>query len=287
MAPTGVPPTPSAAPSGGGRPTVADLAELVHQAAVPLGRDLVVVVRTPADHLDLALWPVPPGPSPTEVLIGWRPEPGARAVGLVSSGREHGPDRQGPVTLTVLAERGGASATVLERPGRPPLTLVEPPQGWGADALRRTLGLPTPAPAHGVSAWLESTWLALVAALAWSADDPPGRNPVTWEQVAGLHPLADAHGPAATPRALARATLALDRTSSWSRLLEQADAALPHPTTRPPGGRTVPLTAWFDQGSFARWLLRQHPDPDQLLLDLLAHLSERTADQLLEALVSL
>lgn len=287
MAPTGVPPSPSAAPSGAGRPTVAALAELVHQAAVPLGGDLVVVVRTRAEHLDLALWPVPPGPSPTEVLIGWRPEPGARAVGLVSAGHEHGPTRHGPVALTVLTDARGDSATVLERPDEPATTLVEPPQGWGADALRRTLGLPTPAPVHGPSACVESTWLAQVAALAWPTDASAASGPVTWEQVAGLHPLADPHGPVATPRALARATLALDRASSWSRLLEQADAALPHPDLHPPGGRTVPLTAWFDQGSFARWLLRHQPDPDQLLFDLLDHLPERAADQLLAALVSL
>lgn len=287
MAPTGVPPSSSAAPSGADRPTVADLAELVHQAAVPLDRDLVVVVRTGTGHLDLALWPVPSGPSPTEVLVGWRPEPGALAVGLVSAGHEHGPTRHGPVTLTVLTDARGAGATVLERPGQPAMTLVEPPQGWGADALRRTLGLPTPAPDHGPSACVESTWLAQVAALAWPTDATAAAGPVTWEQVAGLHPLADPHGPVATPRALARATLALDRTSSWSRLLEQAEAALPRLGQHPPGGRRVPLTAWFDQGSFSRWLLRHHPDPDELLFALLDHLPDGPADQLLAALVTL
>ena len=58
-------------------------------------------------------------------------------------------------------------------------------------------------------------------------------------------------------------------------------------TPSPPGGRTVPLAAWFDQGSFSRWMLRQQPDTDQVLLDLLDHLTDHAAEQLLAALISL
>jgi hypothetical protein len=265
---------------------VVALAELVHEAAAPLHQDLVVVVRTRSDHLDLALWPIAdPGPSPTEVLIGWRPEPGARAVGLVSAGHEHGPARTGPVSLTVLTDVHGGSATVLERPDRPPLTVTDPPQGWGADALRRTLGLPTPPPDHPVSACVEVTWLAHVAALAWPAGQPPA-PPLDWPRVARVHPLVELGAPVPTPHDLARATRSLDTVSSWSRLLHQAAADLPAGPT-PPGGRTVPLVAWFDQGSFSRWMLRRQPDADQLLFDLLDHLTDEAAEQLLAALVSL
>jgi hypothetical protein len=177
----------------------------------------------------------------------------------------------------VLADTDGAAATVLERPGAEPILLAEQPQGWGADALRRTLGLPTPAPEHPVSACVEATWIAHLAALAWPAgiDRLP---PLTWEQVARVHPLADPCGAVPTPQALAHSTCSLDRESSWSRLLQSVATEITGATPSPPGGRTVPLAAWFDQGSFSRWMLRQ-PDTDQVLLDLLDHLTDHAAEQ--------
>lgn len=289
MSRAAVPPsaTPPPAPVAADPLSVAELADLVHEAATPLQQDLVVVVRTHPDHLDLALWPIGGhGPSPTDVLIGWRPDPGVRAVGLVSAGQEYGPAHQGPVAVTVLADTDGAAATVLERPGAEPILLAEQPQGWGADALRRTLGLPTPAPEHPVSACVEATWIAHLAALAWPAgiDRLP---PLTWEQVARVHPLADPCGAVPTPQALAHSTCSLDRESSWSRLLQSVATEITGATPSPPGGRTVPLAAWFDQGSFSRWMLRQQPDTDQVLLDLLDHLTDHAAEQLLAALISL
>lgn len=265
---------------------IPDLAQVVHEATASLHQDLVVLVRTTPNHLELAVWPVPhPGPSTIDVLVGWRPDPGLRAVGLVSTGEEHGPERQGPVALTVLTDTDGHSATVLERPHGDPLTLVEEPTGWGADALRRTLGLPTPPPQHPVSAYVDAVWLGFLASEVWPAE--AGR-PTTlgWDQVARLHPLAEPDGPSRRPHELAQAARSMDRSSSWSRLL-QALALDRAGAVQPPGGRSVPLTAWFDQGSFSRWMLRSQPDPDHVLFDLLDHLTDEAADRLLEALVSL
>lgn len=49
----------------------------------------------------------------------------------------------------------------------------------------------------------------------------------------------------------------------------------------------VAPTAWFDQGSFSRWVLRRQADPAPVLLELLDALDERTGQRLLSALVSL
>lgn len=273
-----------------------ELTHLVHEAAAPMHRDQVVVVRFHADHLDLALWPIPPsGRSNTEVLVGWRPDPGVRAVGLVSAGTaraiDPGTDQtrlDGPVTVTVITDVEGHTATVLEHQGGEVVTVPEPPTGWGADCLRRTLGLPTPRPEVPVSACVEGTWLAHLSAAAW--DPSTGRSrALSWAEMAQMHPLGQAGQGLATPapRSLARLTQLLDQESSWSALLEAVGSEIPGSTLNPPGGRQVPLAAWFDQGSFSRWMLRRVPDPDQVLFDLLDHLSEEGADRLLSALVSL
>lgn len=266
--------------------SVADLAQVVHELTAPTGHDQVVVTSTTDDRLEVKIWPIPAGaPSPTDVLIGWRPRGPVGAVGLVVSGQEHSPVHLGRVGLTVMIDSQARAATVLERPEHQPELILETPQGWASDALHRTLGLATPPPDVPVSACVDASWLAQVAAVAW----PPevdGLPPLTWAQIAPLHPLAPA-GPSSTPQALAALTTEMDRASGWSRLLHQAAASLPPSAIHPPGGRPVPLGAWFDQGSFSRWMLRQQPDVSDLFWDLLDQLTDEAASKLMDALVSL
>jgi len=267
-------------------PTIHELADLVHEAATPLNRDLVAVVHTDGRTVELGLWPISDEANATpDVLIGWRPDPGIRALALVSAGLEHGSSGGGPVTVTVASEMSGSTATVIERPGGETIRVSETPLGWGADALHRALGLPTPRPTESLSACVEGIWLTHIALrhFPWGEAAPA----LAWEDLAAIHPLVDPDGDTPTPRSLAAATAALDAEASWSSLLEVLDTDIVSAGVHPPGGRMVAPTAWFDQGSFSRWVLRRQADPAPVLLELLDALDERTGQRLLSALVSL
>src|SRR5690606_33829094 len=199
-----------ASPSGA--PPLTALAEVVHQGTFDEPSDLVVLCGYGTESVDLGFWPIPPEVEhPTDVLVGWKPPEWASVVGLVTNGEARSADSIDSVRVTVTMSVDGQSATVLERAGHAPETLAEPPQGWGAVALRCCLGLPTAAPGYGLHVCVEGHWLREIIGLL--ADDAVHDAPVTWDQVALVHPLHPSGWPA-PPSQLRSATAALETEST-------------------------------------------------------------------------
>lgn len=274
-----------AAPLAG--PPLTALAELIHRATVDHPSDLVVTCRVVDGSVDFGFCPVPAVVRhPTEVLVGWRPVPGTEIVGLVTAGEARSDDAIEPVRVTVLTAASGRAATVLERAGGRSETLTDAPWGWGADALRRCLALPTPPPEHGLGVCVEGTWLAAVTELL--RERAHRRQPVSWSQLARLHPLQrGGRGTRVDGAArLHAATTTLEAESSWERMLVLVSQSTARRFPNPAEGVSVPLHEWFDAGSFSRWSARQHPDLDDLLFEVLDQLPSDLAAELLDALVS-
>ena len=129
------------------------------------------------------------------------------------------------------------------------------------DLLQRAVGATTPPAALTVSALAGRVWLdRLIDLLA----DHPGSSSAAWEELAKRHPIAPAAGRRrpADARALSRLARSLDEPGGWRRLaqsLRDTDLSVP-----------PDLEAWFDAGSFERWLLHRLPEPHDLLDDLAA-----------------
>ncbi len=270
--------------AGPPNPILGVVAEIIHQGTADQADDLVALCSFDDDGIDLALWSIPPEVGhPTDVLVGWRPPEWATVVGLVTTGEARSADSIEAVQVTVATESSGQTATVLERSGRAPETLLDPPEGWGADALARCLALPTDPPKHGLHLCVEANWLRAVAAEVGHRG-ARGRD-LSWEQVARLHPLRPP-GPPAGPARLRRATAALDVESSWQRMVERTTPGLARPALHPPGGSTVPLDRWFDAGSFCRWSVRHLPEMDDLLFEVLEAVPAGISPMILDSLVS-
>jgi len=267
-----------------GVPPLASVAEFVHQSTLDDPSDLVVLCFYGTDALNLGLWAIPPGAShPTDVLIGWRAPVHASAVGLVTGGEARSKDSIDRVRITVLHSADGQAATVLERAGRPTETIAEPPQGWGADALKRCLGLPTPEPTEELRTCVEAHWLRDLWRLI---DRSEGRSSeLTWQEIAPVHPLHP-KGPVLGPHRLRGLTASLEADSNWDRMARLSAATCPPQALQPPGGSTVPLDEWFDAGSFAHWSLRSVPDLDDMLFEVLDELDPGVATLVLDALLS-
>ncbi len=256
-------------------PSLDHLAELLHQATAEAEGSFLVTVELGADDVAIGTWPVPSEVDhPADPFVGFLAPPSWDAIGLVANGRTHtvlGPDPNDPgpgfvpraqddgsagdddaaedgedragatdrpnvVRATVLADRHGQVASVLEQPGRSPQIITDPPDGWVPDALARALGQPTPPPADRLARWVEVAWLDAIARRALAA---PGQV-CSWAEVAHLHPL---HPPgAALPGALlAVEAEAIDLESSWRRIRHLCTDPDRAP---PPARRTVPRSRW-------------------------------------------
>lgn len=265
-------------------PSLREVVEVVAETTSDHHADLVVVCGEAGGSLDVGIWPIPADvPHPTDVLVGWRPPAWAHAVGLVSLGEARSAHSVEPVRITVAAAADGRTAAVLQRQGRPMEAIEEPPLGWGADALNRCLGRPTPPPQQPLHTCVEAAWLGEVRRLVREAAGH-GTRP-TWDQVALAHPLHPPGWPA-PPHQLRAATAALDAGPSWDRVVELVSSGRPRTGAHPPGGRRVSLTEWFDAGSFARWTMRHLPDPDDLLFEVLHELPEHVGSALVDSLLS-
>jgi hypothetical protein len=184
------------------------------------------------------------GLHPLEVLMGFVAPPDWRAVGVCTAGLAHRPGGTAPVRITLLVDRGGASASVLHHddgavgdevlPGRT--------EGVVADACRRALGLPTrPPPPSSLPLWT-ATWLDRVVTAATGRE--PGRPELSWAAVARLHPAST--GPA-DPIALALAAAALAEAWPWHRL--RAEPSVADVVGAVPDAA---VAAWMDDGMWAR-----------------------------------
>jgi hypothetical protein len=148
------------------------------------------------------------------------------------------------------------------------------PMGRIDDALRRALGLPTAAPPGTTHLLWATQWLdAIVEQVAAAVATRPRRPGAAARLPAlvGLHPAVAAYDldPATLdlPELVARGhRLAADR--DWSQLRRACTAGLwRHPSV------DAEVAAWLDDGSFARWVLGDWPDLDDLVeaVDVLLH----------------
>ena len=185
---------------------------------------------------------------PLGALVGWTAPLGVDAVGVLVPILVEGPPghRSGAVAHvcghdgTHLAAWSGDGRG--SRPGTDPL----------ADVCRRALGLATPPPTQPVGQLLTVRWLGSVLAATIGRD--LGSPVPAWPEVVALHPvIGDDPTPAAS---FATAT-------TWGELRRRILVGR-LPASRP----VVAAAAWFDDGSFSRWILGRHPSPSELWADL-------------------
>lgn len=227
---------------------VADVVEAAHHAEPEAGSSLVLVRGLATPEVELAVTSVP-AEGLVARLLGHVTPDRWEAVGVVTSGatRELAPDgasigpRGDAAQVAVMCHRDGAVASVLRREGAAPVHDLTPPGRPGpvgrvVDALRRSLGMPTPPPDVAVDVVVVQVWLHRVLTLALRGD------PLDRGVVDSLRPPAPA---------------------SWATLREQcADGGWSELACAPP------VAAWMDDGMFARWCLAGFPEPVEVLLEL-------------------
>lgn len=258
-------PTPSATTV----PPLTSVAELVHRQTSGVSVDQLVLVEHRRHDLSIGTKPIgAEAEHPADALVGFVAPAHSNAVGLATCGLEHDLDhprrRPTPVRLTVIADRRGEIASVIERPKRDLQVLSDATLGWVADMLLRTMGLPTPPPTDRLARWIEVAWLDLIAVAALGR---PGEIR-SWPPIARAHPLHP-DGPALPPALLGVEAEAFELGSSWTSL------------------RQAMKTDWFDDGSFSRWVQRNQPPAEAILPAVLDALPDDVGRQLLDALVTL
>jgi hypothetical protein len=141
------------------------------------------------------------------------------------------------------------------------------------DCLRRCFDLPTPPPVGGPGRLQTVAWLAAIFERAENA-----RRPLSWSDVAKLHPVARVIGSdleeSGSPL-LAGMVRAAGSAWSWERLRHQAAEGDDLQDLIDPE-----LAAWMDEGMFARWILDDLPSPDEMLAALRPRLSPSAARRL-------
>lgn len=264
-----------------GLTALADLAE--RRLGLPTGDDpadgvpCIVRARSLDDEVEVGWLPLD-GRHPVDELLGTTAPEDWSAVGVATSGWAHRRDVDEP------GRRGGGPRTVrirsvhlVGRDGawssrwRP----VDPDDGDGDvaagmpgdagcplgridDVCRRALGVPTHPPAWSTAVLWATQWLDALVELAGTSLSP---SRLGWPAVAALHPAVaalrgDTNGePDITPLELAERANQLTAWRDWP-LLRRSCAA---------GTWSAPvidpeLASWFDDGSFARWLIGGYPD---------------------------
>ena len=274
------------------RPSLADLAEILHCSTTNAPGPVLVTIEEGEKTVSFGTWPIPDVVDhPADTLMGFVAPASWTAFGLVTTGHLHhldaapwpdGPAKGQPIRATVLLARTGEAASIIEHAGQPLEFLPGPPQGWVADALARVLGRPTPPPADSLAGWVETVWLDHIANLVL---DQPGEIR-SWPALARLHPLAP-DGPSVPGAVLAAQSAALNRESHWGRIRHLWGATrTERPPVSPPGGTVIAPETWFDDGSFARWSQRNLQPGEAVLPAVLNGLPDALASELLEALTT-
>lgn len=266
------------------RHPLASLAEAAHLAAPHHGSSVVCLDLEPHD-VAIGHWRVPDAlGNPVESLIGVVAPSHWDAVGLTCESRRRvlTTGHRAAAKTTMLVDRGGSFAGVIDDGCGDVRIVSEPPAGVLADALLRVLGLATPAPAVPLGYLVESAWLDAIAVQAFGQ---PGELR-SWARVADLHPLAAAERPGEPGVCLSVAVQALQTQSSWGRILQLWARNIVRPRHQPPDMQVTPVEEWFDDGSFARWTLQLLPVAEDLLPAVLDALPAAIGAELLDALVT-
>lgn len=276
----------SARPRGPAEERLQALARLVDETTADEPGHLAVHAATDGDGLVLGVLPLDAEVHPFSQLAGTT-APGAWEVfGLRVRGSARGLDggRSGGATATTfVVDRTGAEWSVLRR-GDEVLDLRGPAEGTLADLCRRVLGLPTAPPPGSTALLFVLSWLD--RAVAASGDAALQHLSTSWPGLAELHPAVapgtDA-APLADPEALATAARAHTSAWSWSRLRAEPGAA-----PLPPGN-DLPLavTAWMDDGFYARWAFGAFPPAAQLVHELAGLLAPEVREPLLRSVAQM
>lgn len=273
-------------------PSPAATAQLVHAMTADATSPEIIGVEVDDPNLSVLRWRLRAAPHhPADALLGLVAPASWRALGLIISATarpmtatgavDQDPSRAEPVHMTVLADRSGAVASVIERLGSDPELLESPPSGWVADLMARSLGRPTEAPDR-LGRYIELLWLDAIAAEVFA--NPSAR--FTWNDLARLHP-AQPPGRALEPTLLAAETEAAEDLTSWERIRARYRAAAPAMAHLPPGAARVGLSRWFDDGSFSRWIQRDLPPAEVIWPAVCEALSPSLGPKVAEALLTI
>jgi len=251
----------------------AELAELLHHTK-PDHPQAVGITATDR-HLELAVRALDPD-EPGLALIGFSAPQHWDAFAITAMGTITGTraDEAGGTDQTDEAdEADGATVEIVHlvtRDGRersdvrgagPPARVVSL---WVTDVCRRVLGLPTPPPATTTADLLASWWLDAIIGLIIGAD--LGEPSPDWSRCRAL--LGElGHRP------LAPLGARIAREYPWPIVRRWA-------TRRPLCGVPCPTAAWFDDGSFARYVVGGYGPIDELRADVEELLAPSTAKQL-------
>ncbi|MGI8791974.1 MAG: hypothetical protein ACR2H3_02145 [Acidimicrobiales bacterium] len=212
---------------------------------------LIRIRLAQADDLELGMRDL--DGHPAHELLGFDAPLDWAAIGISQLGRARQIDAAGAsgpgqrLRVTTMLSRTGAEATVLRfRDDDTTREVDEPSQGLVSDTLHRCLALPTPRPDVPVDAFFARIWLDAI-----SAHTPDG-DTLDWPAAARLHPAMTE----ATDNGLDRRANQMARAIGWDGVRWQTVEGRWRP------GRLTPVAAaWFDDGSFARWV---QPDPAEL-----------------------
>lgn len=210
------------------------------------------------------------------------------AFGLRVHGRAHHLDAATPPEPTVttyLMHRHGEESSLLRRGDRVD-ELDAPAVGTLPDACRRVLGRATAPPPRTTGHLWTVAWLDAILA-AWSGAVGHRKARMSWSDLALLHPAArvvsdhDLLDLPDTAR-FVEAGRAFTAAWPWARLRAEP-AALPLPD----GDLPPDVTAWMDDGFYARWALGAFPSATDLAHDLCQLLPHSLTVTLVEAIEGL
>lgn len=219
---------------------------------------------------------------PTSVLLGMVAPTNWHGMGAVTSGwGYHLHDRGSPDRLrvrmhtAVVVTRSGELAFRVAVPERPELAELlgdDAPTGEHIDLLLRTIARPTPPPPCPPSVLFAVEWLSSVLAR-------PARALSTIEAVLALHPGATVIGALGAHADPGAAIGAWADGCDW----DDVRAAVRHGRYEAP--ELLPSHAdWFDNGSFARFLLARLPPMSLLRREIVDHLYADLVDQVFHLL---
>ncbi|MGH9224034.1 MAG: hypothetical protein ACRD2W_09710 [Acidimicrobiales bacterium] len=223
---------------------------------------LLVHVKKAGDDYDVGTLDLQ-GRPPADVLLGFVAPDEWFALGFAGRGRPRHLDtgsRKGlpaSASSVVLVRRDGEVVGRLRMGDVSDDTA--PAYGLTLDGLQRALGLSAAAPLDTTGPRFASAWLDLVARMARA-----GPSPLTWAEVAALHPAAAILDDwAGEGEDLVAATTALERVCDWERLRWlTVEGSWQEPSVTPSDA------AWFDAGSFSRWVMTFVPPINVLLADV-------------------
>lgn len=256
-------------------PFLESLADSFCEVIAKGGDGFLVHLVAASDGHDVGVKPLE-GAHPSDLLIGSVAPEHWWALGVAVGGwvRPLGPDgsvgeRAGRAANVVVVTRAGDIVSRVRADGR---TLTDPPSyGVTLDALQRALGLPSAPPLVTSGHYFSAMWLESVIAV--SADRPRRGQRLRWPEVCRLHPITmvlDNEEP--QPARMEMAAMLIERACDWERLRWLVvEGAWPERTLTPTDA------AWFDEGSFSRWVMGNRESLPGLLDDVARRAGVTTA----------